>query len=87
MFCGIPVSVVASATGIAQSRVAAIEKGRREPDSVEQRLLEKFLRDNLERVFDLFGVPDWISGSQNIRVQAQESAEASPFERRRRLRS
>jgi hypothetical protein len=61
LFCELPLHIVASSTGISASRVAAIETGRREPNPTEQRLIERFLRDNLRAVLEMDGpVPDWL---------------------------
>jgi transcriptional regulator with XRE-family HTH domain len=61
MFCGLPIYLVASATGISASRLQAIENCRREPNPTERRLLEGFLRDKLACVLAIDGPPpDWL---------------------------
>jgi hypothetical protein len=61
LFCELPIHIVASATGISSSRIAAIETGRRAPNPTERRLLERFLQDKLRFVETMDGpVPDWL---------------------------
>jgi hypothetical protein len=70
MFCELPVSAVSWATGVTQSRYAAIENGKREPNDTERRLIESFLRDRLQIVLDMEGsFPSWIAKPSPIAQQ------------------
>jgi transcriptional regulator with XRE-family HTH domain len=62
-FCDLRVRHVSRATGITESAIAQIEKGRRQPNPVERKLIEGFLRDRLRMVFELDGpMPTWANG-------------------------
>lgn len=61
-FCDLRVRHVSRATGITESAITAIEKGRREPNRVERKLIEGFLRDRLRIVFEMDGpMPEWVN--------------------------
>jgi len=61
LFCELPIHIVASATGISSTRIAAIETGLRAPNPTERGLLERFLQDKLRFVMIMDGpVPDWL---------------------------
>ena len=61
LFCELSVHIVASATGISASGIAAIETGQRQPNPTERRLIEHFLLDKLRMVFEMDGpVPAWL---------------------------
>jgi hypothetical protein len=60
MFCDLRVRHVSLATGISEFAITQIEKNRREPNQVEARLIESYLRDRLRIVFEMDGsLPDW----------------------------
>jgi hypothetical protein len=61
LFCELRVRHVSQATGVSEFAIAQIEKGRREPNPVERRLIESFLRDRLKMVFEMDGpMPAWV---------------------------
>src|ERR1700730_15664481 len=60
LFCELRVRHVSRATGISEFAITQIEKHKREPDRVEARLIESFLRDRLRMVFEMEGpLPGW----------------------------
>ena len=66
LFCELRVRDVSRATGLSEFAIDQIEKGRRKPNDVEQRLLEQFLRDRLRIVFEMDGpMPEWVRGPQS----------------------
>lgn len=63
LFCELKIHAVSSATGISASRLQAIETGRRLPNAVERRILERFLQDKLRMVVAMDGpIPVWLRG-------------------------
>ncbi len=52
-FCELSLLDMQLATGVMQSRVAAIELGRAIPNSVEKALIENFLRDRVRMVLEM----------------------------------
>jgi hypothetical protein len=61
-FCDLRVRHVSRATGISEGAITAIERGRREPNRVERKLIEGFLRDRLRIVFEMDGdLPAWVN--------------------------
>lgn len=60
-FCELRVGDVSRATGITEFAITQIEKGRREPNHVEAKLIESFLRARVRIVFEMYGpMPDWV---------------------------
>lgn len=67
MFCELPVRAVSLATGVSETRITDIETGRRQPNEVEKRLIESYLRDRLRMVLDSEGpVPAWLSENRAL---------------------
>jgi hypothetical protein len=70
LFCELRVRDISIATGVSENRVADIECGRREPNDVERRLIEGFLRDKLRCVVDAEGpVPQWLRSESEALAQ------------------
>ena len=62
-FCDLTVQDVSAATGVSQSRVAAIENLKTEPNAVERLRIETYLRARVAIVFQMDGpMPAWVGG-------------------------
>jgi hypothetical protein len=62
LFCDLRVRHVSDAIGISEFAITQIERHKREPNGVEARLIESFLRDRVRIVFEMEGpLPGWVN--------------------------